>query len=51
MKNIAKAKQAELAAEHQRTLRERAERARKQRLAAASAKKAAKEKQTENQAS
>ncbi|CAM9296025.1 unnamed protein product [Scytosiphon promiscuus] len=51
MKSAAKAKQAELAAEQQRTMKERAERAKQQRLAAASAKKAAREKQTERQAS
>ena len=51
MKNAAKAKQAELAAEQQRVLKERADRAQKQRLQAASAKKAAREKKTAAQAS
>lgn len=50
MKSAAKAKQAELAAQQQRTMKERAARAKQQRLAAASAKKAAREKEMERQA-
>lgn len=51
MRSAAKAKQAEILSGQQRVLRERAERAQRQRLAAASAKKAAREKMAEAQAS